>query len=100
MTESQHMYRGSVTKDGKFGSARDFGNMAAGVVAGRNGLSWGQARVGFDALESYQRGAFASEPATTQKAQRVGYDVGISLRSKVSQRDKFRQRELQKIKNK
>ena len=41
-----------------FASARDFGNVAAGFVAGNNGLSWKEARLGFDALESYQQGAF------------------------------------------
>lgn len=76
----QYMYRGSVTSDGKIGSARDFGNMGAGIVAGRAGLSWFEARAGFDGLQTYQEGWFAREPAVTRKAQRVGFDIGRALR--------------------
>jgi len=79
----QFRYRGSVTSDGsdrKIGSARDFGNIGAGIVAARNGLSWNVARVGFDALESKQKGKFATEGQPTQKAQRVGFTIGRKLR--------------------
>ncbi|UYT06593.1 RHS repeat-associated core domain-containing protein [Treponema denticola] len=35
-----------------FGTARDVGNYAAGYIAGKNALSWREARFGFDALQS------------------------------------------------
>jgi len=34
-TVEQYRYRGSSTENGEFGSARDFGNIGAGMVAGR-----------------------------------------------------------------
>lgn len=39
--------------DGKtvYGSARDVGNVAAGYVAGRSGLSWAMTRAGCDAYQ-------------------------------------------------
>lgn len=37
-----------------YASARDIGNIAAGFIAGVNGLSWGISRMAFDALESFQ----------------------------------------------
>ena len=93
-TESQYRYRGSVGPDGKIGSARDFGNMAAGIVAGRFGLNWKGARLGFDTLETYKKSyfkglqmgmltwisiKFSTEPETTQNAQRIGWEMGIKL---------------------
>jgi hypothetical protein len=47
-----------------FASARDIGNIAAGVVAGRSGLGWGAARLGLDGLESYENGRFTRESTT------------------------------------
>jgi hypothetical protein len=73
-TRQQYRYRGSVTKDGKYGSARDFGNVGAGIVAGRKGLTWDAARYGFDTYQG------APEPTTTQKAQRYGFGIGIQLK--------------------
>ncbi len=75
-----YMYRGSVTASGLIGSARDFGNIGAGIVAGRAGLNWGLARLGFDALESYQKGHLATEGTPTQKAQKIGFNIGLILR--------------------
>jgi hypothetical protein len=59
-----------------FASARDIGNVAAGYMAGNNGLSWSSARTAFDARESYQQGKFAIEGSPTQRAERVGYNAG------------------------
>jgi len=88
----QYKYRGSKTKDGEYGSARDFGNMGAGLAAARNGLNWGAARFGFDTYQGYKAKAFGikmiggipipyvkavPEPPTTQKAQMRGYIMGI-----------------------
>lgn len=81
-TKQQHKYRGSTSENGAFGSARDFGNMGAGIVAGRKGLSWGAARTGFDAYQSYKSRKLTREGTTTQKAQRVGYNIGVELRKK------------------
>lgn len=74
LSELQYKYRGSVAADGKIGSARDFGNIGAGIVAGRAGLSWESARWGFDGYQG------APEPLTTVKAQRVGFELGWELR--------------------
>lgn len=57
-------------------SARDVGNFGAGYIAGSNGLGWAEARLGFDALQSKQQGAFVTEGQTTQMAQKVGYNLG------------------------
>jgi len=73
MSRDQYVYRGMLF-DGKIASARDLGNYAAGYVAGDNGLSWSTARMGFDGLESYQQGKFATEGNTTQFAQRAGHN--------------------------
>jgi RHS repeat-associated protein len=75
-TELQYRYRGSKSGDGKFGSARDFGNIGAGIVAGRKGLTWEGARFGFDTLESFQKLSITGEKTTTKKAQWVGYQIG------------------------
>ena len=65
--------------DGKefIASARDIGNYAAGYVAGLSGLSWQEARCGFDLYESYKRGRFTVEAGPTQSAQFKGYLYGL-----------------------
>ncbi|MBS1944432.1 MAG: RHS repeat-associated core domain-containing protein, partial [Bacteroidetes bacterium] len=85
--EATHMYRG-MSFEGvngftdtngpqlTFASARDIGNVAAGYMAGQAGHSWTASRAGFDALESYQQGHFASEGRPTQDAQRFGFNAG------------------------
>jgi hypothetical protein len=103
-TATQHMYRGSKTKDGSFGSARDFGNMGAGIVAARKGLSWGAARLGFDALQSIQERGIATEGVPTQSAQKVGFSIGSQIRiSEMIQRGntrrQVRERDIQRRKN-
>lgn len=57
-------------------SARDIGNFGAGYIAGNNGLTWGTARGGFDALQSAQDGKLSTEGQTSQQAQRAGHNVG------------------------
>lgn len=78
MNRMQYSYRG-MKYNGKYASGRDIGNMGAGYVVGRKGLSWGATRAGFDALESYQQGGFATEGQPTQRAQRYGFDAGSSV---------------------
>ncbi|QQT26616.1 hypothetical protein [Sphingobacterium spiritivorum] len=73
-----YLYRG-MPFNKKVASARDIGNYAAGFVAGRKGLSWLEARIGFDALESYQNRSLTKEGAPSQKAQKQGHFNGIEI---------------------
>jgi RHS repeat-associated protein len=84
-------YRGMPLKDANsntvYGSARDVGNYGAGYVAGRNGLSWGGARLGFDAYQSFKDGSlrqgnWSTEGMPTQSAQRIGFEAGSKQRSR------------------
>ncbi len=59
-----------------FGSARDVGNYAAGYVAGKSGLYWGEARLGFDTYQSIKLGKFCTEGPATQSAQSLGFIAG------------------------
>lgn len=60
-----------------YSSAKDIGNMAAGYIAGKKGLTWEQARCGFDGLQKLQDGNFKSvEKASSQNAQRYGFTMG------------------------
>ena len=89
LTPLQYKYRGSVDSNGEIGSARDFGNIGAGLVAARKGYTWAQARVAFDALETYQESSvivagkpiplikLTFEATTTVKAQMVGFARGL-----------------------
>jgi hypothetical protein len=91
-SENQHRYRamrvegvdelGLEGQGPVYATARDIGNVAAGVVAGRKGLTWNDTRLGFDALESYQQKSITQEGATSQHAQKVGHKAGLSLWSK------------------
>ena len=62
-----------------YASARDIGNIAAGLVAGNNGLPWFLARFGFDMYQSYttsknnRKLMWESEGMTTQNAQKEGW---------------------------
>ncbi|MCF2489883.1 DUF6443 domain-containing protein [Dyadobacter sp. CY347] len=82
MSRTQYAYRGMSYK-GKVASARDIGNFGAGYIAGRNGLGWSIARLGFDALESYQQSAFTREGEPTQHAQKIGFSEGSSVFQKL-----------------
>ena len=57
-------------------SAKDIGNMAAGYVAGVYGLTWEQARAGFDGLQKLQEGISAVEKPSSQNAQHYGFARG------------------------
>ena len=98
MSVVQHFYRGSVSSNGDVGSARDYGNMGAGMVAARKGLSWQKARAGFDMYQGYKSNGITTLPTpgpikgsggipiptilpkreatTTVKAQMVGFARG------------------------
>ena len=70
----------SIGKDSKgqniITSARDIGNIAAGYVSGANGLSWAEARLGFDLYQSYKNKELTTEGMSTQNAQRLGFLLG------------------------
>lgn len=105
--KNQYKYRGvlfqgvrgfSQGSDGgrtTFASARDIGNVAAGYVAGSKGLSWGMSRIGFDGLQSVQGGNWRTgkwqvKGQPTQRAERVGHNVGIGdFRSRMQSTLKF-----------
>jgi hypothetical protein len=92
-------------KNGKqiFGSARDVGNIAAGMVAGRGGFGWSTSRFfGLDFLETTQKhgtlktfllypffGVYEVEGSSTQYGQRLGYRIGSELRQ-AQQNDELR----------
>ncbi|MDR2037313.1 MAG: RHS repeat-associated core domain-containing protein [Bacteroidales bacterium] len=89
MSENQYRYRGMplngvtsvVGNRGEgikiYASARDVGNVAAGYMAGRNGLLWEEARTGFDLLETLQHYLWPTkEGQPTQQAEKIGYDNG------------------------
>lgn len=97
----QYKYRGSKASNGKIGSARDFGNGAAGIVAGRKDIPYSAARNAFDALEGMQKNdgkLFTSTPGLggsadmiststqegkpTRLAQKMGHDVGRKIKMK------------------
>lgn len=75
-------YRGMPigSKGGKriYTSARDIGNMAAGYIAGANGMPWGASRVAFDALQSYQVGKPSIEGSSTRNAEFFGWKLGYN----------------------
>ncbi|MBO5603155.1 MAG: RHS repeat-associated core domain-containing protein [Prevotella sp.] len=70
--DSKYIYRGMIigkTVSGQFiySSARDIGNIAAGIVAAKNGIPWAAARIAFDL---YQGGI---ESLSTRNAEFYGW---------------------------
>lgn len=53
--------------------------MAAGYMAGVNVTSYGEARLAFDILESYQGNKKGYEGLSTQNAKQFGYNIGSSV---------------------
>ncbi|MCQ2211680.1 MAG: RHS repeat-associated core domain-containing protein [Paludibacteraceae bacterium] len=87
-TKSQDYYRGmpvNLKGDDKslpvYASARDIGNIGAGIIAGSRGISWTVSRIAFDALESHQHGfdKWHHEGGSTQYGERLGYRIGSDL---------------------
>ena len=68
------IYRGMII-GGKaiplYTSARDIGNIAAGIVAAKNGISWSAARIAFDAYQS--RNGLKVEGISTRNAEYYGW---------------------------
>ncbi|TVQ15095.1 MAG: RHS repeat-associated core domain-containing protein, partial [Balneolaceae bacterium] len=71
-----HYYRGSVSGN-MIGSARDYGNIGAGIVAGRNGLNLLQTRVALDGFQMTKN--FRIEPTVSRLAQNLGHSIGAKL---------------------
>ncbi len=68
---------GRLVSEGKvYGSARDAGNYGAGYVAGKEGLNFWEARLGFGALESLKSKSFTREGPQSRLAQKLGWTVG------------------------
>ncbi|MDR1181413.1 MAG: hypothetical protein LBL13_05510, partial [Bacteroidales bacterium] len=77
-------YRGmpiGVTDNGQaiYSSARDIGNMAAGYVAGTNGMSWTVSRIAFDAFQSKVSGRPSIEGISTRNAEYYGWRIGSNI---------------------
>lgn len=67
--------RGSMTSDGKMASARDFGNIGAGIVAARAGSPDWYSKIKFEELQG------GKEPPVSAKAQQIGLNIGHLLRT-------------------
>lgn len=57
-------------------SARDVGNMVAGYMAGKSGLSWPLTRFAFDSYQSWTSHKPDHEGESTTNAQRFGWESG------------------------
>ena len=74
--EEDYIYRGMpIGKDGSgktlYSSARDIGNIAAGIVAAKNGIPWSATRSAFDAYQS--RKGLQVEGISSRNAQYYGW---------------------------
>lgn len=82
-TKNEEFYRGMPIgmENGLpiWASARDIGNIAAGYIAGSNGISWEASRLAFDALESLKMKKVSVELSSTQYAQKLGYLIGSTI---------------------
>ncbi|WP_299464464.1 RHS repeat-associated core domain-containing protein [uncultured Microscilla sp.] len=83
----EYMYRGmpimgTHKRERIFASARDVGNMGAGLVAALKGLPWSVARAGYDGLQSLQDGTLTTESMSTKYAERLGYIIGAGIVNK------------------
>ena len=85
--EKSTYYLGMPIEDGVYVSARDVGNMAAGYVAGYNGISWLGTRLAFDLLQTIdsrrkaaednqRKPVFVREGLTSRNAQYYGWIMG------------------------
>lgn len=73
----KHYYRGSLDSNGDIGSACDFGNIGAGLVAARSVFSWNEARAGFDSYQGYKTNGFTSVSSIGLR----GIGTGIPIRT-------------------
>gem|GEM_PF-2104571 len=57
-------------------TARDIGNIGAGFIASKSGLTWEETRDFFDAYNSRQNKGEKEEAPVSVKAQKIGFDLG------------------------
>lgn len=80
--EQKFTYRGMQIKgqngDAVYASARDVGNIAAGMVAAKNGIPWSAARLAFDAYQSIHDRTPKVEGISTQNAERYGWNLAAT----------------------
>lgn len=81
--DREYHHRGSqygTESDGTkiYGSARDFGNYAAGYIAGVNNIGWSAAKIAFNGLEQIYSGG-KSEGLQSVSAQRLGHREGAQI---------------------
>jgi RHS repeat-associated protein len=80
LSRQQYHHRGSRLSNGTIVSARDAGNMAAGLVSGRNHQNWFETRIAFDSFQMLRSGELGVEGPTSVKAQKIGHDMGKQMR--------------------
>ena len=88
-----YIYRGMCIGTTVFGqtiysSARDIGNMAAGMVAAKNGCSWSAARLAFDMYQS--RHGLQREGLSTRNAQYYGWSQKYSRSNGISEAENLK----------
>ena len=88
--DGQNMYRGmpfGKNQNGEimYSSARDIGNIAAGYIAGSNGISWGATRIACDFLQSWQDKRPSIEGRSSRNAQYLGWCIGFYNNSPLQQ---------------
>src|SRR5574344_1421400 len=99
----------NIDGDEYIASARDIGNFAAGYVAAKHGMSWTEARLGFDGLETEQHISarvrslhkapsltnlksfmksfyWYTEGASTRYAEKLGFSIGYKTKEARSTR--------------
>ena len=64
-----------------YSSARDIGNIAAGYIAGANGMSWEASRIAFDAYQSKVNGRPSIESISTRNAEMYGWRIGSYIKN-------------------
>ena len=84
--DGKDIYRGmpiGITGNGQtiFTSARDVGNIAAGYIAGINGMSWKASRTAFDAYQSKSSGKPTIEGLSTRNAENYGWRMGSNIKN-------------------
>jgi hypothetical protein len=70
---SIYAYRGLKLGNETIGTGRDVGNITAGIVAGRSGFTFSQAKPFFEALQG------GVEPKVTTSAEKLGISIGLNL---------------------
>ncbi|MGH2667501.1 RHS repeat domain-containing protein, partial [Flavobacterium sp.] len=69
----EYAYRGMPLGNETIGTARDTGNISAGIVAGRAGFNFEEAKPAFEALQG------GAEAKVTTSAEKVGINIGLKL---------------------